>query len=602
MAENKHEIASRLQALRSAMRENGVDMFLATSSDYHGSEYVSDFFKTTEYFSGCTSDNVVIVVTADTAKLWTDGRYFISAAGELADTEWELMRMAEPDVPTVEEYLKQELKSDMTLGFDGRCVTAAAGQEYRQIADDAGARVNGSFAPADTVWENRPALPSHPAFVLADDVVGENAASKVARVRAAIEEAGARDTVISKIDEIMWILNIRGDDIHCNPVALSYLVIGEESIDLFIQSSELTDEVKAYAAQQGITLHEYDDVFGELGKWTFTGKVFVDPKYTSDEMMHLLMELVGKDRIVCGENPSEMMKAVKNETELKHSRECYIKDSVALCRFIYWVKKNIGKIPMTEMSAAEKLDGMRAQIPGYIELSFDTISAYNANAAMAHYAPTADHCAELKPEGFLLVDSGGTYMDGTTDVTRTIVLGKLTEEMIRDFTTVAVSNLRLLYAKFPYGTTGIGLDTYARTPFWDKGQNFNHGTGHGVGYILNVHEGPQTIRWRNTDTVFEPGMITSDEPGIYLEGKYGIRTETITECVEDETNEFGRFLRMEPLTYAPIDLEAIDPRQMELSDIEKLNDYHRRVWEKISPYLEGDEKAWLKEATKPISR
>jgi Xaa-Pro aminopeptidase len=311
-------------------------------------------------------------------------------------------------------------------------------------------------------------------------------------------------------------------------------------------------------------------------------------------------------------SPIPAMKAVKNAVELKHLREVYVADSVAVCRFIYKIKTAMDAMRraageaqrLTEITAAEEIDALRREIPGYLDLSFETISAYNANAAMAHYQATEENCAALEPEGFLLVDSGGQYLGGTTDVTRTIVLGELTREMIEDFTLVAVANLRLLYAKFPYGCSGINLDTYARAPFWEKGKNFNHGTGHGIGYILNVHEGPQNIRWRagvNSDlTAFEPGMITSDEPGIYIEGKYGIRTETITECVEAETNEYGRFLRFEPLTFAPIDLDAIDPTCMEPSDIERLNRYHRQVWEVISPYLEGDEKEWLKAATREI--
>lgn len=298
------------------------------------------------------------------------------------------------------------------------------------------------------------------------------------------------------------------------------------------------------------------------------------------------------------------MKAIKNPTELQNLRKYYIEDSVAVCRFIYYVKNNVGKIPMTEISAAQYLDNLRSQIPGFLDLSFPTISAYNANAAMAHYAPDENSCAELKPEGFLLVDSGGQYLGGTTDVTRTIALGPLSEEMKRDFTLVLASNLRLLYAKFPYGCTGVNLDTFARAPLWEHGIDFNHGTGHGIGYILNVHEGPQNIRWRankkGKDWAFDAGMITSDEPGIYREGKYGIRTETITECVSDEVNEFGRFLKFAPLTYVPIDQEALDRNYLAKEDIEKLNDYHAKVWEKISPYLEGEEKEWLRKATRPF--
>jgi Xaa-Pro aminopeptidase len=599
-SENKSYIKDRLTALRQVMAKAGVDYFLATSSDYHASEYVSDFFKVTEYLSGCTSDNVHLLVSKEGAWLWTDGRFFISAAGELAGTEWQLMKMGEPGVPTIEKFLTDHLKSGQTLGFDGRAVTVTEGESYKKLAESCGAKVKGSFAPADEIWTDRPAMPSHSVYILPVETVGEDMESKVDRVRDVLKTRGCQALVMAKLDDIMWLLNMRGDDVHCNPVALSYLILGQDTIDLFIQESEITEDFRAYAIQHEIALHPYEKFFRELSDWKFEGKVFLDPDASSFALKEACAKAAGAENLVNGANPTTAMKAVKNEVELKNSRKCYLDDSVALCKFMYWLQKEIGKQKITEISAADHLDHLRSEIPGYIELSFDTISAYNANAAMAHYAPTEESCAELKPEGFLLVDSGGTYMNGTTDVTRTIVLGKLSRQMIEDYTTVAVSNLRLLYARFPYGANGIALDTYARAPFWDKRQNFNHGTGHGVGYILNVHEGPQSIRWRNANVVFEPGMITSDEPGIYIENAYGIRIESIVECVEDETNEFGRFLRFDPLTYAPIDLQAIDPSLMEKSDIEKLNDYHKKVWEKVSPYLEGDELEWLRKATRAV--
>lgn len=592
-------IKQRLAALRSAMQAAGADYCLITSSDYHASEYVGDYFKVSEYFSGCTSDNVILIVSKIWAKLWTDGRYFISAAAELDGTEIELMKMGEPGVPTVREFLQQTIGKDETLAFDGRCVTSDAGENYRKIAAANGALVNGEFAPADTIWTDRPKMASHPAWILDEKLAGESCLSKISRVREQMREKGAAYLIISKLDDIMWLINIRGADIAYNPVALSYLILSQSDISLFMQESEVTDALRAYAAGNGIKILPYENIFDAVKNGKFEGRVMIDPSGTSDAMMHLLSERVGREHLIFAPNPTAIMKAVKNPVELEHIRKAYLLDSVALCRFIYYVKKNIGKIPMTEVSAAQYLDHLRSELPGYLDLSFGTISAYNANAAMAHYAPTPERCAQLEPHGFLLVDSGGQYLGGTTDVTRTIALGELTKEMITDFTTVVVSNLRLLYARFLYGVSGISLDIYARAPFWERGQNFNHGTGHGIGYILNVHEGPQVIRWKGRSpedyTAFEPGMITSDEPGIYLEGKYGIRTETITECVEDRTTGFGRFLRFEPLTYAPIDMDAIDLSLMDASDIRKLRDYHRKVWEKISPFLEGDEREWLRE-------
>lgn len=597
----KQTVLKRLDALRAEMKKADADYFLTTSSDYHTSEYVGGYFKVSEYFSGCTSDNVILIVSQTDAKLWTDGRYFISAAAELAGSGIELMKMGEPNVPAVPRYLETVLSEGKTLAFDGRCVTGSDGLIYRSIAAKCKAKINGAFAPQDTIWTDRPAIARHKIFLLPEKYSGESCQDKLARVRKYLQARKAGYLVLSRLDDIMWLLNIRGADILYNPVALSWLVLGPDFCTLFIQKEESSPELEDYASKNKIELRGYDAIFGWIRDYSFSHPVYIDPRNTNDAMLTLLKsKAAAPSDLVTGQNPTTVLKAVKNETELANMRAAYLDDSVALCEFIYYIKTNIGQTPLTELSAAAHLDHLRSEIPDFIDLSFETISAYNANAAMAHYAPDVTTCSTLQPEGFLLVDSGGQYLRGTTDVTRTIVLGKLTNEMIRDFTTVAVSNLRLLYAKFLQGCTGASLDIYARAPFWERGLNFNHGTGHGIGYLLNVHEGPQNIRWRNSPAVFEPGMITSDEPGIYWEGKYGIRTETITECVEDETNEFGRFLRFAPLTYAPIDLEAIDSSQMDASDIEKLNDYHRLVWEKISPFLSGEERAWLKEATRAI--
>lgn len=597
---SKDEIVQRLETLKTQMKDSGVDAYLVTSSDFHASEYVGDYFKVSEYLTGCTSDNVTLVINEAGAYLWTDGRYFISAAEELEGTGVHLMRMGQPGVPTVREFLQMTLQKGQTLGFDGRCVSATDGEIYRYAASRRGAEVE-SVDLISQIWPNRPKMASHPVILLDEKLTGETTRSKVAKVRAYLKRFQAGSLVLSKLDDIMWLFNFRGADIECNPVALSYAIIGISTLDLFIQSSEVTDEFRNYCREQQIKLHAYEDVYDYIKDYHFEGRIFADKNASSDTMIQLLKS---KADLIFGTNPTTLMKAIKNPTELQNLRKYYIEDSVAVCRFIYYVKNNVGKIPMTEISAAQYLDNLRSQIPGFLDLSFPTISAYNANAAMAHYAPDENSCAELKPEGFLLVDSGGQYLGGTTDVTRTIALGPLSEEMKRDFTLVLASNLRLLYAKFPYGCTGVNLDTFARAPLWEHGIDFNHGTGHGIGYILNVHEGPQNIRWRankkGKDWAFDAGMITSDEPGIYREGKYGIRTETITECVSDEVNEFGRFLKFAPLTYVPIDQEALDRNYLAKEDIEKLNDYHAKVWEKISPYLEGEEKEWLRKATRPF--
>ncbi len=598
-----NEIRNRMGMLQSAMKEAGIDAYLITSSDYHASEYVGDFFKVSEYFSGCTSDNVTMIVEQNAARLWTDGRYFISAERELADTDIQLMKMGEPGVPTVKQYLGSILEKDALLGFDGRCVSAADGKAYRRIAEQNGARVDGTVDFAESLWLDRPQMPEHPVTILSDELAGESFESKAEKVREYLKRNQASYLVLSKLDDIMWLFNIRGADIACNPVAISYAILGLTTADLFIQDREVTAELRDYTRAHRIKLHDYFEFTDYIRDYHFEGRVFIDESASGDYLMNVLRK---KADFVTGTNPTTLLKAVKNETELENSRKYYLLDSVAVCRFIYWLKHQIGKETITEISAARKIDELRSEIPGYLDLSFETISAYQGNAAMAHYAPDEEHCSVLSPEGFLLVDSGAQYLGGTTDVTRTIALGALTDEMKRDFTLVAAANLRLLYAKFPYGCTGINLDTFARAPLWESEIDYNHGTGHGIGYILNVHEGPQGIRWRanhnGRDWMFEKGMITSDEPGIYRKNKWGIRTESIIECVEDRTTEFGTFMKFDSLTYVPIDLDAIDPAYLDDSDIRKLNAYHSEVYEKIAPYLSDEEKTWLAHETRAIQK
>lgn len=596
-------IADRLEKLRNKMREENIDYFLIGSSDHHMSEYVGDHFKVSEYFSGCTSDNVKLLVGLDSAKLWTDGRYFISAALELAGTEIKLMKSGEIGVPGLEEYLNSVLHEGMTLAFDGLTINSRKGDVYRRIARNRGCSLKTGLDSADGIWEDRPELSKHKIIMLDDDLTGASFAQKLERVRRVLEKEKARGLMLCKLDDICWLFNIRGGDILCNPVALTYAFIEREAVYLFIQDEERTEAFDAWAKEQGIDVRPYGSVLDFLSVHEFDGPCMFEPEAVSYSIAQILRE---KARVIEKENPTEIMKAVKNPVETEHLKKAYLLDSVELCKFIYWFKKNVGKTEITEFSAAAYLDDLRSKIPGYLDLSFPTISAYGANAAMAHYSATAGNCAIVEPRGFLLVDSGGQYMGGTTDVTRTMKAGKLTAEEMRDFTLVAVSHLNLMNARFRHGVTGRFLDAYARAPLWEYGIDYNHGTGHGIGYILNVHEGPHNIRWRflpgQKEAVFEPGMIVSDEPGVYMEGRYGIRTESILLTVEDETNEFGRFLRFEPLTFAPIDLDALDFSYMQPKDIRRLNEYHALVWEKISPCLEGEELIWLREATREVVR
>ena len=591
----------RLERLRGRMLAESVDVVLMTSSDDHASEYVGDYYKVTEFFSGCTSDNVVLVVTASEARLWTDGRFFISAEEELSGSGICLMRMGEPGVPKVREYLEETLTAGQTLAYDGRCVSAALGLIYRETAAQKGARVLSSFDPAEGIWEDRPERSKKTVFLIPAELSGASCTEKIARVRGKMEKAGAKAHVLETLDDICWLLNLRGSDVACCPVALSYLVVTQKEAHLFLQKEEETAELREYLSANSITLHPYEDFFNALERMELPGDILLDKRTVSDRTLALL-EKRGAGRVIDAPNPTELMKAVKNPVEIENIKKYYLLDSVALCKFLCWFDKTVGREKITELSAAAKLDGLRAEIPGFLDLSFPTISAYGANAAMAHYAATPEKDAEVKARGFYLVDSGGQYMGATTDVTRTIAAGPLTAEEKKAFTLVMAGNLNLLYARFLEGTGGVFLDAYARMPLWEQGMEYNHGTGHGIGYILNVHEGPQGIRSRATkerpDVPFEPGMIVSDEPGLYVRDRYGIRLETILLCEKDMDNEFGKFLHFVPLTLAPIDTRALDPAYLTAKDVERLNDYHKNVREAVAPYLAGEELSWLLAATK----
>ncbi len=605
-------IAGRLTALRAAMKENGVSWYLITSTDPHASEYVCAHFQYSAFISGCTSDNVRILISDEKAWLWTDSRYYISAAKELSGTEYILMKEGLPGVLSVPQFLKENcVPADgcaSVLAFDGRCVDAGRGLIYRKTAEQCGLSVNGSLDLISPLWEDRPALPSHPVRIMNADLCGSTAAEKIADIRADMKAAGAKLLLLARLDDIMWLTNLRGGDVDMNPVALSYAALTEDALHLFIQPSEITDPVRKHAAENGIVLHPYED--NEDSIFRFIEKeghvpVMLDSSAVSDALFSCAREYAPK--LIRRMNPTTVRKAKKTAAEITSIRRYYLQDSVAVCKFIYRIKKwaaDPDAAPMTELDAAALLDGLRAEIPGFQGLSFATIPAYGANAAMAHYAPVPGEESTLQREGFLLVDSGGQYEGATTDVTRTIALGPLSDEMKRDFTLVAAGNLRLLTAVFKAGTNGSQLDVLAREPLWVNGIDFGHGTGHGIGFVLSVHEGPQRIApfrpGSGSDLPMESGMLTSDEPGIYRENEYGIRTESIVLTVPYAENEFGSFLTFECLTFAPIDLAAIDPDYMDSGDIARLNEYHAQVYEKIAPYLEEEERVWLADATRPL--
>ncbi len=607
MEQENTVIRDRLSRLRSKMAEEGIDYYMMPTSDFHNSEYSADFFKVREYFCGFDGSNGTLVVSKDEAGMWTDGRYFIQAENQMKGTGVKLFRMMEEGVPTIAEYLEANMKEGQVLGFDGRVISTSIGENLAGKLKAHKVTLSIDKDLAADVWTDRPALPCHDMYVLSDELCGRSFKDKLGLVRDKMAEYNTSYYLLSKLDDIMWLTNLRGNDVECNPVALSYALITPDSFILFAQAKEITAQVREYCDREGIVLKDYHELVDYINESTPSGNILYDRRNTNYLTFRALNQKAHDTGVsmVNQKDPTEILKACKNETEIKNIREVYLRDSAKLTEFIYWVKTNVGKIPMTEYSAAMKLDSMRAELPGFIELSFPTISAYNANAAMAHYEATEDNCAEVKPEGLLLVDSGGTYMGGTTDVTRTMVVGPISDEIKRHYTLTVMGMLRLAKAKFLEGCSGKNVDILARGPLWENGIDYKHGTGHGIGYILNVHEGPQNIRWRfgagQDEAALLPGMIVSDEPGVYIQDSHGIRIENILEVVEDESGEYGQFLKFRHLTYAPIDLEAIDVKYMDRSDVGALNEYHAAVFEKVSPLIEDEAvKAWLEQATRPL--
>ncbi len=599
--ENK-TIQKRLATLRRVMEELHVDYYMVTTADYHNSEYVSDYFKVRKYLCGFTGSNGTLVVSQRAAGLWTDGRYFIQAEKELAGTGVSLYRMGEEGVPTIEAYLREQLQEGESLGFDGRTISVNRGKHLEELLHEKQGKVVWDRDLAELVWQERPPFPASRVYVLPEEVTGKNVTEKLAEVREKLKEKKADALLLSKLDDIMWLFNIRGNDVECNPVALSYAYITLDGAEIFLSQKAVDDETAAYFEKHHIRLWDYNEITNHLQRVIPGTKVWIDDTQCSYALYRLLE---GRAEIQKGANPTELMKAVKNDTELARMREIYRQDSAAVCKFIYWLKNQIGNTTLTEYDAAMYLDGLRKQIPGFVELSFPTISAYAENAAMMHYEATEEQAKKLQSEGMLLVDSGGQYLGGTTDVTRTIVLGEISEEVKGHFTAVASGMLQLSDVHFLYGCSGRNLDILARQPLWDLHIDYKCGTGHGVGYLLNVHEGPQNIRWRfaqgSNEAILEPGMAVTNEPGVYIEGSHGIRTENVLVVTEDVKNGDGQFLKFETLTFVPIDRDAIDASRMSAENLERLNAYHKRVREVITPYLEEAEAKWLYEVTEPIT-
>lgn len=595
-------IKERIQHLRALMAENQMDAYIIPTADFHESEYVGDYFKARKYMSGFTGSAGTLVVTLTEAGLWTDGRYFLQAARQLADTGITLYKMGEEGVPSIEEFLSEQLPLDGTLGFDGRIVNAKFGLNLEQKLTVKNIKVKYDKDLVDSVWTDRPALPKAPAFMLEEKYSGKAAADKLIAVRNEMNKSGATVHIITTLDDIAWLFNLRGNDIAYNPVVLAYAVITLEHAYLFLDQDKLSADIKQLFAADKVELKDYSDIYSFVTALSSQMTVLLDSKKVN---YFIYKNLNSEIRIVDATNPTVLFKAMKNPVEIENLRKAHIKDGVAFTKFMYWLKTNIGKIEITEISASDYLEERRKEQEGFIELSFDTISAYKSNAAMMHYSANQDSNALLQPEGLYLVDSGGQYYEGTTDITRTMALGEISDELKLHFTAVLRSMLNLADAKFLHGCIGMNLDILARGPIWDMNLDYKCGTGHGVGYLLNVHEAPNGFRWkkvpeREDGCVLEEGMVTTDEPGIYIEGSHGIRTENELVCHKGEKNEYGQFMYFEHITFAPIDLDAVDAALMSPAERKRLNAYHEQVYEKLSPYLTDAEKDWLKTYTRAV--
>lgn len=594
------DMKERIAMLREQMKEKGVDVYIVPTADFHQSEYVGEHFKARKFITGFSGSAGTAVFTATEARLWVDGRYFIQAAAQIAGTTIEMMKMGEPGVPTIDEYLKEAIPENGTLGFDGRVVAMGAGLRYEKIVKEKHGKIVYEHDLIDAIWKDRPELSKEPVFALEEKYTGETIASKLRRIREYMKESEATVHVLTTLDDICWTLNIRGNDIEFFPLVLAYAIITMDKMHLYIEKEKLNDEIQASFAENGIVIHPYNNIYEDIKSYGAGETLLIDPA----RLNYALYGNISADaKKVEKQNPEELFKGIKNPVEIENIRKAQIKDSVAHVRFMKWVKENVEKMTITEMSAAEKLDEFREEMGNFIRPSFEPISSYGEHAALCHYTSSPETDVELKEGNVFLTDTGAGFYEGSTDITRTYALGEIPDIMKEHFTLVVMCNLSLASAKFVKGCTGSNLDPFARKPLWDRGLDFNHGTGHGVGYLLNIHEGPENIGWRSRGSnivELQEGMIFTDEPGMYIEGSHGVRLENELLVREGEKNEYGQFMYLEPLTYVPFDLDALNVEMLSEEYKKLLNEYHQTVYEKVSPYLEEDEKVWLQKYTREI--
>ena len=594
-----NEINQRLESLREVMRREHLSAFIFPSTDAHQSEYVADHWQGRTWISGFNGSAGTAVVTMESAALWTDSRYFLAAEEQLKGTEFQLMKLKIEGTPTISEWLAQELQGENAeVGLDG--MVNSYHETMGLIADlrkSGGITVRTNFDPLGLIWTDRPAIPANPVEIQPMEFAGESVASKISRIRTALRQRHADGMLISALDDIAWTLNLRGTDVHCVPVFVSYLLISSQQVSLYVDSAKINDEVKAYLTENGISLYPYNKVAEGLERYS-EYNILLD----GDETSYFLWKTVKCQEIIAGNSPVPAMKAQKNDREIAGFRQAMLRDGVAMVKFLRWLKPAVEAGGQTEISIDRKLTSLRAEQHLFRDISFDTIAGYQAHGAIVHYEATPETDVALKPEGLILIDSGAQYQDGTTDITRTISLGPVTEEMKHVYTLVLKGHIQLELAKFPDGASGTQLDALARECMWREGYNYLHGTGHGVGSYLSVHEGPHQIRMEWKPTPLRAGMTVTDEPGLYLSGKFGVRIENTLLIKDYQTTEFGKFLQMESLTLCPIDLTPVDFSMLQPEEIEWLDTYHRDVFEKLSPYLEGEDLEWLREATRPVDR
>lgn len=593
----------KLTALRRAMAQRGLAAYLVLTDDFHASEYVGGYFKAREYLSGFTGSTGTLLVLPSRALLWTDGRYFLQAEEQLADSGIELMRSGEPGVPTLADFLFAQLEEGSLLGFDARTVSTALARRLGKKLSAKKIRFSGGEDLVDALWPDRTPLSAAPVWELGVEYAGETRADKLARVRAAMEREGADAFIVTALDELAWLLNLRGDDVACTPVFLGFLLLTKDAATLCARESAVGAQIETALAADGVRLADYADIYALVSALPRGTRVLLDGASANYRLTQSLPE--GAEAL---ERPSPIaaMKAVKNETEQENFRRAHLDDGVALTRFLCWLKRDAVREGATELSAAAKLEEYRRESTDYLGPSFAPILAYGPHGAIVHYEPTTESDMPLEARGLLLADTGGHYRTGTTDVTRTVALGPVTAEEKRACTLVLRGHLALAAARFRAGVTGENLDILARGPLWDEGLDYNHGTGHGVGYLLSVHEGPQRIHWKLAPDArpieLKPGMVFSDEPGLYFAGKFGVRLENLVLVRAAEENGYGRFLSLEPLTLAPFDRDIIDPSLLSDRELSQLNAYHARVYEALAPQLDAPTRAWLREATAPMRK